>query len=90
MVVVVSGSPDGDLVDHAYLSELFGHEDQESNHDRVPVVCEPSEGPVDQCTQQLQCKRVISFREILYGNTVDTTFITVSNKTLRLRTCLEL
>ena len=50
MVEVVSGSPDGDRVGHAYLSELFGHEDQESNHDRVPVVCEPHEGPVDQCT----------------------------------------
>jgi len=54
VVEVVGGSPDGDRAGHAYLSELFGHEDQESNHDRVPVVCEPHEGPVDQCTQQLE------------------------------------
>ena len=87
---VVSGSPDGDRVDHAYLSELFGHEDQENNYDRVTVVCEPHEGPVDQCTQQLQCKRVITLILGRYCMVIDTTFTTVFNKTLQLRKCLEL
>lgn len=87
MVEVVSGSPDGDRVGHAYLSELFGHEDQESNHDRVLVVCEPHEGPVDQCTLQLQCETLILGR---YCMVIDTTFTTLFKKTLRLRKCLEL
>lgn len=84
---VVSGSPDGDRVGHAYLSELFGHEDQENNHDRVPVVCEPHEGPVDQRTQQLQCKRVIT---LILGRDCMVIDTTVFNKTLQLRKCLEL
>lgn len=67
-MVAISGSLDGDLVGHAYLSELLGHEDREGNHDKVLVLCEPHEGPFDQGTQKLQYKKVITFREILYGN----------------------